>query len=129
LRGCRQWTLSAKKKKGILMTVFGVVALLGLAVLVAGKVAYRYLSFAPEFWAAAFVVLGVGATWLADFDLFAAWSLPIRAHAVGLVLTGFMVAGAALFWREVLGFFGGLARKLTDEAQSLEKSQGLRSVA
>lgn len=33
------------------------------------------------------------------------------------------------FWRGVLDFLSGLGRKLTDEAASLEKNQGLRRVA
>lgn len=62
-------------------------------------------------------------------DLFAAWGLHIRNHPLGIVFTGLLIAGAACFWQPILGFFEGLARKQIDEAQTLEKSQGLRRVA
>ena len=39
------------------------------------------------------------------------------------------LAGAAYFWREILGLFGGLYRKFTDEARTIERSEGLRRVA
>jgi hypothetical protein len=36
-------------------------------------VAYRYLSVARELWELLIVLLGIGAAWLADFDLFTVW--------------------------------------------------------
>ncbi|WP_438295513.1 hypothetical protein [Streptomyces sp. HUAS TT7] len=111
------------------MYAFGMVALLGLAVLVVAKIAHRYLSVAQEFWAFALVALGMGAAWLADFDLFGAWGLTVRNATIGTTLTGFLVAGAAYFWREILYFFTGAARKFTDEAKTIEKTGELRRVA
>jgi hypothetical protein len=35
-----------------------------------------------------------------------------RDSAVGVTLTGLIIAGVAYFWREILAFFGGLSRKL-----------------
>jgi hypothetical protein len=35
----------------------------------------------------------------------------------------------AYFWREILGMFGGLYRKYTDEAKLIEHSETLRRVA
>ncbi|KOT90144.1 hypothetical protein ADK70_17905 [Streptomyces rimosus subsp. pseudoverticillatus] len=111
------------------MYAFGMLALLGLAVLVVTQLAHRFLSAASEFWAFAFVALGVGTAWLANFDLFGIWGLTARNDAIGITLTGFLIAGAGYFWREVLRFFTGLSRKLSDEAASLEKTQQLRRVA
>ncbi|ATL69313.1 hypothetical protein [Nocardia terpenica] len=111
------------------MEAFGMIALLGLAALIVSRVVVRYLEMAREFMAAAYVVLGIAATWITDFDLFAAWGLHIRNHPLGIVFTGLLIAGAACFWQPILGFFEGLARKQIDEAQTLEKSQGLRRVA
>jgi hypothetical protein len=108
---------------------FGMIALLGLAVVGVGTVAYRYLSVAREFWALMIVLLGVGAAWLANFDLFAVWNLAVRDHAIAVTLTGLAVAGAGYFWRIVLDFFAGFSRKLVDQARSLEKSEQLRRVA
>ncbi|MFI7317032.1 hypothetical protein [Streptomyces venezuelae] len=102
---------------------------MGLAILVAAKVVHRYLSVAQEFWALALVALGMGAAWLADFNLFEAWGLAVRNDTIGIILTGFLIAGASYFWREVLYFFAGVARKFTDEAKTIEKTEQLRRVA
>lgn len=111
------------------MEAFAMITLLGLAVLIVSRIAARYLEMAREFVAVAYVVLGIAATWITDFDLFGAWGLHIRNHPLGIVFTGLVIAGGAYFWQPVLGFFEGLARKQVDEAQTLEKSQGLRRVA
>lgn len=111
------------------MYAFGMLVLLGLAVLVVAEVVHRYLSVAAEFWAFALVVFGVGTAWLADFDLFGVWGLSVRNDTIGITVTGFLIAGVGYFWREVLHFFAGLARKFTDEAKTLEKTEQLRRVA
>lgn len=111
------------------MEAFGVIVLLGLAVLVVCGIAARYVGMARELTAAAVVVLGILTAWITDFDLFAVWGLTIRNHALGLVFTGLIVAGAAYFWQPLLAFFEAYARKQSDEAQTLEKTQNLRRVA
>ena len=75
------------------------------------------------------VALGIGAVWLADFSLFAAWALPVRNHAIGVWLTGFAIAGAGYFWKIILEFFAGISRKFTDQARTMEKSEHLHRVA
>lgn len=111
------------------MEAFGMVVLLGLAILAVCAIAARYLGMARELTAAAVVVLGIATAWITDFDLFAAWGLAIRNHTLGLVFTGLVVAGAAYFWQPLLAFFEAYARKQHDEAQALEKTQNLRRVA
>lgn len=111
------------------MYAFGMLALLGLAVLVVASVAARFLSAAQEFWAFVLVALAMGAAWLADFNIFESWGLAVRNPTIGVTLTGFMIAGVAYFWRELLHFFAGLSRKFSDEAATLEKTQHLRRVA
>lgn len=111
------------------MYAFGMLALLGLAVLVVAKVADRFLSMALEVWAFVLVALGMGAAWLADFSLFSEWGLNVRNTTIGITLTGFLIAGAAFFWREILSFFAGLSRKFTDQAVSIEHTEKLRRVA
>jgi hypothetical protein len=108
---------------------FGMVVLLGLATVGVGAVAYRYLSAAREFWALLLVLLGIGAAWLANFDLFTVWGLAVRDHAIAVTLTGFAIAGAGYFWRVILEFFAGISRRFVDQARSLEKSEHLRRVA
>lgn len=111
------------------MYAFAMLALLGLAVLAVAQVAHRYLSLAAEFWSFALVALGVGTAWLVDFNLFQVWGLPVRNDTIGVTVTGLLIAGTGYFWRALLHFFTGLARKLTDEAASMEKAQQLRRVA
>lgn len=111
------------------MEALGIIALLGLAAVIVARIAARYLEMAREFVAAAYVVLGIAATWITDFDLFAAWGLHVRNHPVGIVFTGLVIAGAAYFWQPILAFFEGLARREVDEARTLEQNQGLRRVA
>ena len=111
------------------MYAFGMIALLGLAVLVVARVADRYLSLASEVWAFVLVALGVGAAWLINLNLFSVWSIPVRNSDIAITLTGILIGGAAWFWRAILEFFSSLARKFTDQAKVTEKSEHLRRVA
>jgi hypothetical protein len=85
------------------MYTFGMMALLGLAVLVVAKIGNRYLRLVPGAWAFALVALGVGAAWLVSLNLFSAWSISVRNSEIAVTATGVRLAGAAYFWREILG--------------------------
>lgn len=111
------------------MYAFGMVALLGLAIVAVGAVGYRYLAVAREFWAVLLVALGIGVAWLANFDLFGTWGLLVRNHGIAVTLTGLAIAGFGYFLRVILEYFAGITRKFTDQARSLEKSENLRRVA
>jgi hypothetical protein len=111
------------------MYAFGMMALLGLAILVVAKIGNHYLRQVAGAWPFVLVALGVGAAWLTNLNLFGIWSIPVRNSDIGVTLTGFLLAGAAYFWREILGMFSGLYRKYTDEAKLMEHSETLRRVA
>lgn len=111
------------------MFAFGMMALLGLAVLVVTAIASRYVAMMAEVRALVLAALGIGAAWLIDLDLFSVLGILIRDSAIGVTITGLMIAGSAYFWQEILAFFAGLSRKLGDEAATLEKSEQLRRVA
>ena len=111
------------------MYVFGMVVLLGLAILVVAKIGNHYLRRVPGAWAATLVALGVGTAWLTNLNLFSIWSIPVRNSDIAVTLTGILLAGVGYFWREVLGVFGGLYRKYTDESKLMENSETLRRVA
>ncbi len=111
------------------MYAFATMALLGLGVLAVTKMFTRYVSFASELQAFLMVLLGIGAAWLVNVSLFTSWGIDVRANWIGITLTGLVIAGAAYFWGAILDFFGGLSRKAVDEAETIEKSQGLRRVA
>jgi hypothetical protein len=87
------------------MPAFGMVVLLGIAVLAVAQVADRYLSLAAEVWAFMLVALGVGAAWLINLNLFSLWAIPVRNSEIAVTITGIVIAACAgFFWRTVLGF-------------------------
>ena len=75
------------------------------------------------------MVVGILLAWLADFDVWSAWGVPVREHWVGIVLTGLGIGGLAAVWGELLGFFHGITRKSNDEAEVIERDRGLHAAA
>jgi hypothetical protein len=55
--------------------------------------------------------LGVGYAYLVDFQIFTAWGIDVRNHAIGAVMTGFMVGGMAMLWEEFIDFVHGYAAR------------------
>jgi hypothetical protein len=112
------------------MYVFGILVLFGLGVCAAAE--FLQPLFARfhwrEVWSLVAVGAGIGLAWLADFDMWAQWNIPVRAGWIGTTLTGLALGGVAYFFHEVLGFFTGLHRKMDDEAIVLEHSE-MRRVA
>jgi hypothetical protein len=111
------------------MYVLGIAVLLGLGVFALAMVVDRVLSLAPELGAAVLVGLGIGAAWLADFDVFQLWGIPVREDWIGVTLTGLMIGGIAVVYRGVGRLLSALTRKTADEAETLETEKGLRRVA
>lgn len=109
--------------------MFAVAALLGLGIMAVAMIAERYLTPVREFEAIVLVALGIGAAWLADFNLFGLWGIGVRYEWVAIGLTGLALAGIAYVWHVVLSLFTGLTRKYNDEAAIIEKDKGLRRVA
>ena len=103
---------------------------LGLAVLFVGRLVTRVLPDAvSRFEGLGLMVVGVLFAWLADFDAWSAWGVPVREHWIGIALTGLGIAGVAAVWGELLGFVHGVARKSNDEAEVIERDRGLRAAA
>src|SRR5713101_2921369 len=111
------------------MRVFGLLLLSGLGVMAFVNLADRFLAVAHELWNIAAVGAGIGFVWLAHFNLWTQWHIPVRHDWIGVTLTGLILGGIAVFWREVVGFLASLFRKFSDEATVLEKGQGLSRVA
>jgi hypothetical protein len=109
------------------MYVFATAALLGLGVMALVAAVDHLIKQTVDYRPVLMVVLGVLGAWLADYDMFARWGIAMRAHWVGIVLTGLVLGGMAHAWHEVLGFFTGLVRKTNDEAAALEKTQELKA--
>ena len=111
------------------MDVFAVLALFGLGLTVLVMVGYRYVTMAREIWAFVTIALGVGLAWLADLNMWKLWDIPVREPWIGVTLTGLVLAGIAYFWRETLGYLAGLERKHNDEAETIERTNGIRRAA
>lgn len=102
------------------MYVFGTFILFALGIMALTMFAERFYAKAQEFFAIVAVALGVGLAWLADFNLWAQWHLPLRYGWVGTTLTGLALGGWAVLSHAVLGLFAGISRKVYDEAEVLE---------
>jgi uncharacterized membrane protein len=113
-------------KKEATMYVFATLLLLGLAVATLVKVVERFLVRLPEVRAALLLVLGIAVAWIGDFNLFALWAMPLRATWMEIGATGLILGGLGVAWYELIGYFGGLMRKVQDEAMTMEKTEGLR---
>lgn len=112
------------------MYVFAIGILLSLGLLAFALTGERLIPrAAAELWMFLLIGLGVGAAWLADFNLWAAWGLPVREDWIGVTLTGLALAGMAEFVHQTMRLIGGAIRKLNDQAATLEKTEGLRKVA
>ncbi len=105
------------------MHAFGIAVLLGLAVMLVAALVERYLARIPEVRALVFLGLGIIAAWVMDLGLWREWEMPTRAGWLDVTLTGFMIGGLAHAWHVLLGFIGGLSRKVADEATTIERTQ------
>jgi len=66
------------------------------------------------------VLLGVGLTWLLDYNVYAGWSQAFRSGWMGTVGTGLTIAGVAAIWHEVLDVLSAYARRSPDRADVME---------
>ena len=111
------------------MDIFAIALLIGVGIWVFGMVFDRFLTLYREFWPIATILAGIGFAWLIDFNMFALYDLGVREEWIGIVVTGLMLGGIGLFWREFIGLLGSLFRKYSDEAETLEREHHLRRVA
>jgi hypothetical protein len=111
------------------MYVFAILALLGVGAFAVAAFADRYLSMAREFWAMTCVAFGIGAAWLADFNLWSLWHLPVRAEWIGVTLSGLAIGAVAFASYGAAHFVSTVSRKVTDEAVTIEQEKGLRRAA
>ena len=102
------------------MYEFATIALLGLAVCklvdLAGNLGH--LSRAAKITLA--ILMGVGLTWLLDYNVYAGWSQAFRSGWMGTVGTGLTIAGVAAIWHEVLDVLSAYARRSSDRADVME---------
>jgi hypothetical protein len=99
---------------------FAIVALLGLAVYKTTEFVVGLLGLDLSPAIKTFVTLGLGvlATELLDYSVFAAWGVSVRDGWMGPFFTGLIVGGMTYVWHEVLGYVGGSRRGHTEEIES-----------
>ena len=66
------------------------------------------------------ILLGVGLTWLLDYNVYAGWSQVFRKAWMGTVGTGFTIAGIAAVWHEILDVLSSYPRRSYDQANEIE---------
>ena len=101
--------------------VFLFFALGVMALTMLGGSAYRRFSEGRAFMAGA---TGVALAWLTNFNMWTGWHITdLRYNWVGITMTGVALAGTALLFHSVFGFFAGLYRKFEDQAQVIEHAE------
>lgn len=95
---------------------FAIVALLGLAVYKTVDFVLGILGIELRGAIKTFVTLALGvlATELLDYSVFAGWNVSIREAWMGPFFTGLMVGAMTYVWHEALGYIG--ARRSSDSA-------------
>lgn len=95
---------------------FAVVALLALAVVKTVDFLSDQFNL-PKFRSVLTFIGGLGVAWLLDYSVFAGWGIPVRDADVGMIMTGFMIAGATVPWRAMFGW-------LTHERATMDETLG-----
>jgi hypothetical protein len=99
------------------MYTFAIVALLALATVKLVDVLCDYISPLRPLRSLLTFVAAIGAVWALDFSMFAEWGTAIRDSDVGMLITGFVVAGVTVAWRALFGF-------LTHDRARLDETLG-----
>ena len=86
------------------MYQFAVVALLALAVVKLVDFLDGAVPALAGFRSLLTFVLGIVAVWALDYSLFDGFGIATRNRELGVVLTGFMVAGLTVPWRAMFGW-------------------------
>ena len=109
------------------MYTFAIVALMALATVKLVDFVVDWLPDVQAFRSILTFVVSIGGVWLLDFSMFDGFDTPIRNHATGVWITGFIVAGATSAWRALFGY-------LTHDHATMDETlgehhHGLRKVA
>lgn len=86
------------------MYQFAVVALLALATVKVVDFVSDNVAVIERFRSLLTFVLAVGITVWLDYSLFDGWGVDIRDEALGVWVTGFVVAGLTVPWRAAFGW-------------------------
>lgn len=86
------------------MYQFAIVALLALAVVKLVDFIDGAVPIVAGFRSLFTFLLAIGAVWALDYSLFEGFGIATRNRDMGLLLTGFVVAGLTVPWRAVFGW-------------------------
>lgn len=105
---------------------FAVVVLLALATVKVVDFLTDYVAALERFRSLLAFVVAIGAVWALDYSLFAGFGIPVREDAIGIFVTGFLVAGLTVPWRAVFAWLTH-AKAVGDE--TLGTPQSIRRAA
>ena len=66
------------------------------------------------------VLLGVGLTWLLDYNVYAGWSQAFRKGWMGTVGTGITIAGISAVWHQIVSVLTSYSSRSSGQASEIE---------
>ena len=99
------------------MYTFAIIALLGLATVKLVDVLCDYVAPFGQLRSLLTFIAAVGGVWAINFSMFDGWNTAVRNHDVGIVVTGFAVAGITVAWRALFAY-------LTHDRATLDETLG-----
>jgi len=102
------------------MYVFAGIVLLGLVVARLVDLVQGFYELTRTMRLTIAMMLGVGIAWAVDYSLFASWGIAFREYWMEIVGTGFVLAGVAGLWHEILDVLSSYARRVHDQATEIE---------
>jgi hypothetical protein len=106
------------------MYQFAVVALLALAVVKLVDFVDGAVPVITGFRSLLTFILGIGAVWALNYSLFDGFDIATRTRDLGIITTGFMVAGLTVPWRAL---FGWMTHNRAADDETLGGSRGMRA--
>jgi hypothetical protein len=104
---------------------FAIVALLGLALFKVVDLLEDIVPSFAKFHTLVTLVLGVAATVVMSYSMFAGWHVALRNGRMGMWATGFIVAGTTSCWRAMFHWLGSNE----GDAPEVRHHRGPRSMA
>ena len=100
------------------MYEFATIALLGLALYAVMQLVGSLGHLSRRTGVILTILLGVGLTWLLDYNVYAGWGQAFRDEWMGVVATGLTIAGFSTVWNAVFGFLASYPHRTSTEADA-----------
>ncbi len=105
------------------MYQFAIVALLALAVVKFVDFVDGAVPVISGFRSLLTFILGIGAVWALNYSIFEGFGITTRSQDLGMLMTGFVVAGLTVPWRAL---FGWMTHNRAADDETLGGSRGIR---